>query len=195
MKKFMMTLMAAMLLCGTMNAQENKHEISVSYGAGTTTDFIDGWGKVGALMFTGGTTTFENEKHFGPIAAEYFYRISPVVGVGVIGVYEKTTEEAHYRGTKIGKTTRSDISVMPAVKFNWLRKQNWGMYSKIGAGVTFEKKKETDDEKNTSKSDNATMFNFQVTALGVEFGKTVCGFAEVGFGEQGAVLAGRRYKF
>jgi hypothetical protein len=70
MKKIMMTLMAAMLLCGTMYAQDNQHEIAVTYGAGTTTDFVDGWGKVGALMFTGGHSTFENEKHFGPISAE-----------------------------------------------------------------------------------------------------------------------------
>lgn len=195
MKKFMMTLMAAVLLCGTMNAQDNKHEIAVTYGAGTTTDFVDGWGKVGALMFTGGHTTFENEKHFGPISAEYFYRISPVVGVGVIGAYEKTTEDVFESRSKVGDVTRSDITVMPAVKFNWLRKKNWGMYSKVGIGVTFETRKETNNNTNTSESDNSIMFNFQATALGVEFGQSICGFAELGFGEQGAVLAGIRYKF
>ena len=40
------------------------------------------------------------------------------------------------------------------------------------------------------------MFNFQVSAIGAEFGnQSVRGFAELGFGELGVALIGVRYKF
>ena len=195
MKKILMTMVAAMLLCGTMNAQDNKHEFGVSYGTGTTTQFIEGWGKIGGIIVTLGNATTDNTKYLGPIAGEYFYRISPVVGVGAIGVYTKMTEDAIFRGNKVGETSISYVTVMPAVKFNWLRKEYWGMYSKVGAGMTFEKKTEKEIETGETKSKTDTFFNMQVTALGVEVGKQFCGFAELGFGEQGTVLAGIRYKF
>ena len=40
------------------------------------------------------------------------------------------------------------------------------------------------------------MFNFQVSAIGVEVGSPKFrGFAELGYGEQGIALIGLRYKF
>jgi len=54
---------------------------------------------------------------------------------------------------------------------------------------------EKDFATNKSKDDNGTYFMFQASLIGAEFGKQFRGFAELGVGEQGFLLAGIRYKF
>ena len=90
---------------------------------------------------------------------------------------------------------------MPSVKFNWLRKDKWGMYSKVALGATltsfstqdYNESGKLTGEKETS---NDVFFNFQASLLGVEVGGAqVRGFFELGLGEQGIALAGVRYKF
>ena len=86
------------------------------------------------------------------------------------------------------------------MKLDWLRKHNWGMYTKLAAGVTYAHVTDQDyedgkktDEKITSKD---LLFNFQASLIGVEAGNQhVRGFAEFGVGEQGIALVGLRYKF
>ena len=46
-----------------------------------------------------------------------------------------------------------------------------------------------------NETDNDIFFMGQVSPVGVEFGSKVRGFVEAGFGEQGIVLAGLKYKF
>ena len=90
---------------------------------------------------------------------------------------------------------------MPSVKFNWLRKNHWGLYSKLAAGVTYAYFNEKYyDELGKNIDDKATandiVFNFQATAIGVEAGGShVRAFTELGIGEQGIALAGVRFKF
>ena len=75
------------------------------------------------------------------------------------------------------------------------------MYSKVGLGVTFRTQKEDINEAKASnngsdQSKNDVFFNFQLSALGMEFGaETVRGFVELGVGEQGMGLVGIRCKF
>ena len=85
---------------------------------------------------------------------------------------------------------------MPAVKFNWLRKEKVGLYSKLAAGVTFTSNNIKDTDKTVSSDkDKDLMFNFQASMIGVEVGTTIRGFAEIGVGEQGLILLGLRYRF
>ena len=87
---------------------------------------------------------------------------------------------------------------MPSVKFNWLRKKHFGMYSAISAGIMF-----ISDNVSTSyhgdrdiKSKSSTSFMFQGTGIGIEAGgEAIRAFAELGFGEKGTLCAGLRYKF
>jgi hypothetical protein len=87
---------------------------------------------------------------------------------------------------------------MPSVKFNWLRRDHWGLYSALSAGVMFVRDKVSSNYHGDRKadSDNVTCFMFQVTGIGIEAGgEALRGFAELGFGEKGALCAGLRYKF
>ena len=92
----------------------------------------------------------------------------------------------------------SFITLMPSVKFNWLRKKGFGMYSALSAGVMFLSLSCSDDLKKAdpeAKDETLTSFMFQATALGIEFGGKLRGFAELGLGEKGTICGGLRYKF
>lgn len=96
---------------------------------------------------------------------------------------------------KEGERTRNYFTVMPAVKFNWINKDHFALYSKLGFGATILSETAKDAKKDTSESDSRVYFAYQVSAIGVEFGSKLRGFVEAGVGEQGIILAGIRYKF
>ena len=101
-----------------------------------------------------------------------------------------------YEEEKITNTTRSYFSFLPSIKVNWLRKDNWGMYSKVAAGVTYAHFNKKSCVSNDQETVNDLLFNFHVSLLGIEAGSQhVRGFAELGVGEQGVALAGVRFKF
>jgi hypothetical protein len=100
-------------------------------------------------------------------------------------------------GKKDGKATNTYYTLMPAVKFNWLRKKHFGMYSKLGFGATLRSESvDSDDPTEKDYSNSAVHVNWQVSALGIEAGSPkVRGFVEFGVGEQGMAQVGVRYKF
>ena len=69
---------------------KTKNEISVSYGALSNSDWIEAFGEVVTVMFGGKT---KQSSAVGPISAEYFYRVSPVVAVGAVGVAASFKED------------------------------------------------------------------------------------------------------
>ena len=87
---------------------------------------------------------------------------------------------------------------MPSVKFNWLRKKHFGLYSGVSAGIMVmsmscnEIAKQLDSE---AKDQTLASFMFQATAIGAEYGGPFRVFLEAGFGEKGVFCAGLRYKF
>ena len=85
---------------------------------------------------------------------------------------------------------------MPAVKFDWLRKKYFGMYSKLAAGATLRQEKYDSNNGSNDYDDSAVHVNWQLPFVGIEAGSpAIRAFAELGIGEQGILQAGVRYKF
>ncbi len=192
MKKFLMMVAVAMMTVVNVNAQDElKNEIGVFYGTGSASDLFSVYTSAFAAA-AGDQSSF-----WGPIGVEYYYHVTPVVGLGAVAAYASCKAEDE-------KTHKDDLSekfitVMPSVKFNWLRKKNFGMYSGLSAGVMFLSVSPNDNAKAAdpdAKSETLVSFMFQATALGAEFGsETFRGFVEAGLGEKGVLCAGLRYKF
>ena len=125
--------------------------------------------------------------------------MSPLVGVGGIGVYTRHEQDVVQNEEVTGKRNSNYYTIMPAVIFNWLRKSRWGMYSKLGAGYTRGNYSTTGKDSSgndTRSTSNNNFFNFQVSLVGIEAGnRSVRGFAELGFGEQGLIHGGIRFRF
>ena len=193
------TLAISALMYVPVQAQEEtRHEIAVSYGAVPNSTWVDVLTDVIPAMFG---ETFDNHRYVGPIGLEYFYHTSPLIGVGAVAVFATNNEDGFYNKIQTSHVNKSYFTFMPSVKFNWLRKKNWGMYSKVAAGVTYthfdqQEYDEVGKKTNDKTTVNDLFFNFQASLLGVEAGnQNVRGFVELGVGEQGIALAGIRFKF
>ncbi len=164
-----------------------KNEIGVFYGiqsASNNASVLSG-------AFSAAFSSSSQGGFWGPIGIEYYRHVTPVVALGGVG----TIAGCNWGDDNLKSTY---ISVMPSVKLNWLRKNHWGMYSALSAGVMFISDKVSSGYHGEKKveSDNATCFMFQASALGIEAGgEAFRGFAELGFGEKGVLCAGLRYKF
>ena len=198
MQKRLAILLLSALALGTAHAQngydETKHEVAVSYGLGANSDIIDAYEKIGGAIVG---AKYENEKYFGPISAEYFYHVKPWLGVGGIFAYGQSKQDVYTLGSKDGVMKNNYLTLMPAVKFDWLRKKHFGMYSKLAVGATLRNEKYNSDVPSSKDhSDSEVHVNWQASFLGLEAGgPTFRGFIELGTGEQGIALIGLRYKF
>ena len=191
MKKIFVMAVAAMMATLSVNAQDFKHEVGVFYG-------FESASNVFSLVTSAISAAAGDQSSFwGPVGVEYYYNISPVVGLGAVAAYAGCKAEDDK--THKEDLTESFITVMPSVKFNWLRKKHFGMYSALSAGAMFASVKCNDNAKAAdpnAKDETVTVFMFQATALGAEFGgEQFRGFVEAGVGEKGLLCAGLRYKF
>lgn len=187
-------LMTAMSAQAQSNGYDTKHEVAISYGIDSNSQIIDAFETIGGAMVG---ARFENESFTGPISAEYFYHVKNWLGVGGILAYGQNKQDVYLLGEKDGVSKNSYLTLMPAVKFDWLRKKHFGMYSKLAVGATLRNEK-YDSDKASSKdySDSEVHVNWQLSLFGIEAGSpTIRGFLELGTGEQGIILAGVRYKF
>lgn len=199
-------IIAVALMMGTTVAfaqtDEPKNEFSVAWGGLSNSQILNAFADVFSATFesiVNKGTKWDDVADFGTISAEYFHHVSPLVSLGAIGVYNMHNRDLEKDGKIIGSNNRSFITLLPAIKFSWLRKDSWGLYSKLGAGASLLVSKEKTEATATSQSydykETSVLFNFQVSALGVEFGRSLRGFCEAGFGEQGVFLVGLRYRF
>lgn len=187
---------ALMTIVGVQTAMaqdEFKHEVAISYGALSNSQILDVFEEAITAPFRGGTT-LKDDKFFGPISAEYFYHLQPWIGIGGILVYGQKKGDLYSDSDnkKIGEDKNTYLTVMPAVKFDWFRRANVGLYSKLGVGVTLRH----DVSEDIDYDESNLHVNWQLTAIGVEVGsKQIRAFTELGTGEQGIFLGGIRCKF
>lgn len=197
-------LMAVMAMCAVcwmpLQAQdevETRHEISLSYGVSSNSQWISDMCEIVPDVFG---EKSKNEKYFGPIGLEYYYRTSPLMAVGVVATLAVYNDDRYIDDKISSSVSRNYFSLMPSLKLNWLRKEHWGLYSKVAAGITYGHSSKDNYENGVKTGEKTTssdlFFNFQASAIGIEAGGNhVRGFAELGIGEQGIALAGVRYKF
>lgn len=204
-KYLLLALVASAFMCVPAQAQDDdlRHEVSISYGAIPNSYWIDLAGNFITAIFG---AEYDKVSLVGPIGLEYHYHVSPLIGVGAIATFTHFSEREK-NGDVVSKTSNnSHFTLMPSVKFNWLRRDKWGLYSKVAVGATLrhasmKKVKDAADSATsstttTNSDENSVFFNFQASLIGVEAGGDhVRGFAELGIGEQGVALAGIRFKF
>jgi hypothetical protein len=190
MKKVIMMVVAAMMATVSVNAQDEKHEIGVFYGVESASNVVS------YVTSAFAAAAGDQSSFWGPVGVEYYYHVSPVVGVGGVAAFAGC--KAIDKKTNTKDLNEKFITVMPSVKFNWLRKKSFGMYSALSAGVMFASVSVEGEAKAAdpnAKDETVTTFMFQATALGLEFGGKVRGFVEAGVGEKGLLCAGLRYRF
>ena len=180
-----------------------KHELSVSYGYFPVTEWAGAFGK--ALLFpilTVGTVHEDQNSTFsGAINLDYNCRLNKRVGVGVGVSYAYGKGSVTYKilGTESSYPVYNNyLSIMPKVKLNWINLRVFTLYSVVGLGLTMDFYNSTTTNDNREVVNNRGtdfMFAYQVSPIGMEFGKNVCFFMEAGIGTSGTLIGGVRGKF
>lgn len=190
-------MIAAILFCGSttvasaQEAVETKHEIGISYGMMSNSNWVDAFEDFADGLLGG---RMENKSFVGPIAVEYFYHVTPLVGLGAVAAYGQRTQDLV--GTTTGKGTDRYFTLMPSVKLDYLRKKHFGMYGKVAVGATLRKEKIEYHSGKDDHTDSSVNFNWQLSLLGIEAGSPYLrAFLELGVGEQGIGVVGVRCKF
>ena len=190
MKRIMMiaTVLVAALTASAQN-DDLKNEIGVYYGIGSASNLFSLFSEVFTL-------STEQDSFWGPIGVEYYHHVTPVVAVGCMASIAGCSWKSGSITNSTDPTNWSSkyITVMPSVKFNWFRRDHFGLYSSLSAGAMFMSNNISDNAKKESAS--TAWFMWQVTPIGTEFGgQAFRGFVEAGIGEKGVLCAGLRYKF
>ena len=179
------TMLVASLTASAQN-DDLKNEIGVFYGAGSASNILSVFSEVF-------TFASEQESFWGPVGVEYYHHVSPVVAVGCVASIAGCSWKS---GSSTNTTDWSSmyIAMMPSVKFNWFRRDHFGMYSALSVGAMFMSNSNVGNA--VKESSSTTWFMCQVTPFGLEFGgQAFRGFIEAGLGEKGVLCAGLRYKF
>ena len=196
MKKILLTaavMMATVSAVAQTNSIDRRHELAISGGVLSNSQWIDVFEEVAASMFG---ARFDKERYIGPVSAEYFYDAKNWLGVGGIFVYGRNTQDIIHSDAESGKLIHNYYTLMPAVKFNWFRRKSIGLYSKLGAGATLRRERIDDKGVEDEGPESNVHFNWQASLVGFEAGSpTFRGFIEIGEGEQGIALVGLRCRF
>ena len=199
MKKTLLILALALVAVPCVNAQngydETKHELALSRGILSNSQWIDIFSEV--VLFEAGAEHI-NGTAYGPFTVEYLYRVKNWLAVGGMFTYGTSSFDIYMQSTSTLEGTEKNryFTVMPAVKFDWLRTAHFGMYSKLAFGYTYRSmKSDFTDPTKESETDAMGHLNWQVSPLGIEAGFVkVRGFAELGIGEQGVFIFGLRWR-
>ena len=126
----------------------------------------------------------------GAWTLSYAYRFRKWIDAGVALTYygEYTSLHDNFDNSLIERLERHRIAIMPSVRFTWVNRELVRLYSTLNIGILFDSRRETST---LSRTDSAA----QCTPIGIAVGRSLFGFAEIGFGTQGIFMAGIGYNF
>lgn len=141
----------------------------------------------------GNYSRYEDEWFCPPITLGYYYQLLPWMQVGgeVSTAMLCTTENYLSTGKSYAHWLNTNLYIAPGVRFNYYHKKITDLYSGVNLGVNV-KLHSTEKDPLVLSSARVT---WQLTALGVRFGKRVYGNVELGYGYKGLLSVGVGTRF
>ncbi len=200
MKKILFAFCSLFILSATFSkatlAQDNLnlpgfHDLSMSAGYGSSMQYLSNYTKV-----ISGYPSYEStDFRFAPtITAEYAYRLNKTFAVGAFVSIQTAKSVIMNEGFSNTKASDYWYSLLPQVRCYWYSDRRKNVYSKAAVGLSARRNKYVNTDNIVERFKHFDVA-WHVSAIGFEYGETVCGFAEAGFGTQGFVVAGVRIKF
>lgn len=197
MKNSVFILIVFLFFFSKSNAQE--HQISAGMGIGTTTQILDIFAEIGtgfsSIFF--GSTYVANTSNSGEYRISYAYTPKEKWHFGGAFSYRATKSDLfqkkeHY--IKVGERTNNHYTLAGETAYSFLKNEKLRLYALVGAGTTISTSNRRNIETSAKSSETDAFFNFQVTPIGVSYGKQFGGFAELGFGYRGLFSFGVYYR-
>lgn len=182
-----MLLILGILSFGEVAAQQNPHELSLSYG------FIPSR-LVGASVAKVLTFNDASLKAVGPIGIKYTYNLNNRFNAGLNLSYTKITsrETNDQQGGDI-ELRSSFYTFMPEFNLYLSKRGRVEIYSGLAAGISLLNQKS--DYKYADPVEGEVCFAYQITALALRGTSVTAPFAELGYGYKGVLNVGVSRRF
>lgn len=194
MKKIVLSILILTTVCLGLSAQDLKrHEINLGVGILSSNQFIDALTQV-IVSSIPYNVKLENSTSYGAIHVAYRYSIIRRLSLGGIFVYDYNNADAVQMDIKRGKFNNHYITLAAEVDFKYIDREKFKLYSLVGVGATLLHQVYHDNFISNTEKNSNVFFNFQITPIGIKFGNTFGGLAELGFGYKGIITAGFVYR-
>lgn len=170
-------------------------EIEVTVGFLTSNDILDYNDSVFSQVFPDeDVTSFDN--HSTGIGIAYRYFAHNNIKVGGQLTYQRIDKEFVQNNIKIGEGTQDFFTLLGSANFYWFQSELFGVYSGGALGFSFSNEDQFDlEDEELSRTETDLFFAWQANAIGFEFGRDIRFLTNAGFGTQGAVSLGLKYRF
>jgi hypothetical protein len=200
MKKILIPLLfVATLLIGMSGFAQNErttkewfNDISVSYSAGSIFYFT---GNINHPDYPSEFYDDDSDPHgFGAFALSYHRKMNNVIALGFNFSYVNLWHDADDYSSMSTSQTYYDnlLNMLASVRFMYVNKPTFTMYSGICFGMTMDFGKTTFLGKDYT--DRKLYPGGQLTLMGIRVGRAFGGFAEFGIGTLGIATAGLSYR-
>lgn len=175
--------------------KEKKSELSVGYGPINSMTFLEGFVNIFvAIGESIGKTHRENVSFPGVFIPEYHYQVNNSLNIGVKGIF-RTTGYDRYKDDShnfVGHYATYAYSILPSLQYTYINKECVKLYSGLDAGICLY-------ETYNSSSDNPRLMqvfpSFNLTVIGVKYGKDIYALAEANLGSDALVKVGLGMRF
>jgi len=194
MKKLTLLTVSFVLICMVSASAQEKSGKQKNDQVNLYNDFYISYG-IGSVLYFSNQNSDYNKTTTGTFLIGYSRSINRVIAVGFqlsYGNVEKTTTAAYLTDSWY-KYNDNYWQGMAGVRFRYLNKPMFCMYSGVGIGVTMDYYSET--SASYSRTGQKLLPAAQLTLLGFRVGRAISFFGEFGIGTNSIVNAGVSYKF
>jgi hypothetical protein len=183
----------------------DRHEVYASYGLVSAQDVLEvgkqlfvsiGSGVVAAIV-TGGDVKLRDTHASGSglYGVGYNYFIGKGFKLGFSAQYARYDVGRSFSNDLTADETDTWITFLVEPKGQWVDGRVAQLYSGFGIGASFYTSEGRSSAREEVFKNNMTIFSFQVTPIGVRFGRAVGGQLELGFGYKGLINLGLSGRF
>lgn len=199
MKKSLLLLAVMLFSFGFQTRAEDwtdlQHEVSISYGGLPVLDLLDYY--EGYFKPSGDNVGFYDDKgKFGSLNLSYIFYPDENWGLGLVFSYTNSDKRIVNKASIMGDFSNSFFTIAPSFKYNWFNYDFITLYSRLNAGVSIATAQASyvGERTRQEKTEVKAFFMYQASPIGIELGRQIAGFVEVGFGHMGTAMAGLRYR-
>ncbi len=136
-----------------------------------------------------------NSLQYPSISLGYTYRLMRNLAIEITAGYSAKSDRYYdfYTDKYLLSSNISAFTVMPNLKLYWLNRKYVSVYSSFGLGLGFIST--TNDEGQRGYNDFSTELHYHAALIGIQAGKKIFGFAELGNSAYGTFRCGLGYRF
>lgn len=178
-----------------VHGQQKKRTLEAGVGIWNTNEILNTFSDMIVSSLPDGIE-MKDDGSLASMHLGYRYSFSRIVALGGFAAYDYAKSKGILNGTETGRFYKTHYTFAIEAEFAYVPLEGFTMYSLFGLGETFYHLKY---ESNNDKSRNDAATNpytaFQITPVGLRFGRNAGIYLELGFGYRGILNTGFFAKF